>query len=184
MEDNEIIALFNNRSQSAVEEASKKFGGLCKKIASDILNSKEDCEECVNDTYMKLWDSIPPANPNILSAYIAKITRNLALTKYRENHRQKRGSGNTELVLEELENFLVSDKTVEQQAERTELVSAINDFLSQQPKDKRIIFVQRYWYCCSTAEIAERNGISKTNVTTLLSRMRTALKKYLEERGL
>lgn len=184
MEDNEIIDLFNSRSQSAVEEASKKFGGLCGKIISNILSSKEDCEECVNDTYMKLWDSIPPAKPNSLSAYIAKIARNSALSKYRENHRQKRGNDNVNLVLDELENLITSGSTVEQQAERAELLSAVNGFLSEQPKDRRIIFVQRYWYCYATAEIAERNGMSQTNITTILSRMRTALKKYLEERGL
>lgn len=184
MEDNEIIELFNRRSQNAIKAAAEKFGGICQRIALNILKNNQDAEECVNDTYMKLWDTIPPACPKALSAYAAKIARNTAISKYRKNHSEKRGSGNADLILDELEGLIVSPQSVEGQVERAELLAAINAFLSEQPKDKRIIFVRRYWYCESAAEIAEGTGLSRTNITTILSRQRTALKKYLEERGL
>lgn len=184
MEDREIIALFNSRSDNAVKAASEKFGRLCKKIIFNILNNKEDCEECENDTYMKLWNTIPPQQPQSLTAYIARIAKTTALNKYRDNHRQKRGGTEANLVFDELEEFTPSGLNVQRQAEGKEAVEAVNAFLEQLPKEKRIIFVRRYWFCHSVKDIAADFNLTETNTSVILNRTKAALKAYLQERGL
>lgn len=184
MEDFEIIELFNRRSESAVKAASEKFGSLCRKIIYSILKNKEDCEECENDTYMKLWDTIPPQQPMLLSAYIAKIAKNLAITKYRYSHRQKRGSGEIDLVFEELSDFAPSPHTPEKTAESRETVEAVNEFLRRLPEEKRVIFIRRYWCCSSVKDIAKDMNLTESNAFSILSRTKAALKEYLKERGL
>lgn len=184
MEDFEIIELFNRRSESAVKAASEKFGSLCRKIIYSILKNKEDCEECENDIYMKLWDTIPPQQPKLLSAYIARIAKNLAISKYRYSHRQKRGSGEIDLVFEELSDFAPSPHTPEKTAESRETVEAVNEFLRRLPEEKRIIFIRRYCCCSSVKDIAKDMNLTESNAFSILSRTKSALKDYLKERGL
>ncbi|MCM1488184.1 MAG: RNA polymerase sigma factor [Firmicutes bacterium] len=184
MEDKELIDLFNSRSEQAVQAAKDKFGCLCKKIILNIVKNMEDCEECENDTYLKLWNTIPPQQPQSLTAYISRIAKNTALSKYRSNHRQKRGSGEIDLVFEELEELTPSSRNIQAETEDRETVKAVNEFLEQLPKDRRIIFVRRYWFCHSVKDIAEDTELTGSNVSAILSRTKTALKDYLKERGL
>lgn len=184
MEDNEILELFYSRDEEAIRAVSDKFGGLCRSIARNILQNNEDAEECINDTYMKAWESIPPAKPKILSAYLAKIAKNVSLNRYKSDHREKRGGGAVDLVFEELEELeAFADGGVAETAERRELLSEINAFLKKLPVGKRVLFVRRYWYCDSIAELSGRYGISENNVSASLSRTRAELKKYLKKRG-
>lgn len=184
VEDNEILRLFNERDEEALRAVAEKFGRLCSSIARNILHNSEDVEECLNDTYLKAWESIPPAKPRVLSAYLAKIAKNISLNRYKSDHREKRGGGDTELVfdeLAELEPFAAD--SVENTAERRELLAEINRFLGRLPEVKRVIFVRRYWYCESISELARFFGMTENNVSAALSRTRAELKKYLKKRG-
>ena len=183
MEDREIIELFNCRSETAVKAASEKFGRLCRKIIFNILKNKEDCEECENDTYMKLWNTIPPQQPKRLTAYIARIAKNTALSKYRDQHREKRGGNEIDLVFDELSELTPSSHSTEALTENREAVQAVNEFLGQLPKEKRVIFVRRYWYCHSIKDIAESLNITPSNASAILSRTKSALKDFMKERG-
>lgn len=184
LNDNEILELFNSRDENAVRAVSEKFGGLCGSIARNILQNSEDAEECLNDTWLKAWESIPPAKPKILSAYLAKIAKNISLNRWKSERREKRGGGVVDLVfeeLEELEAFAGGD--VAETAERRELLEEINRFLSRLTADKRRIFVRRYWYCDGISELAASFGMTENNVSATLSRTRAELKKYLKKRG-
>lgn len=184
LEDNEILELFNSRDEDALRAVSEKFGGLCGSISRNILKNSEDVEECLNDTWLKAWESIPPAKPKILSAYLAKIAKNISLNRWKSNRREKRGGGAVDLVfeeLEELEAFAGGD--VAETAERRELLEEINRFLGKLSADKRKIFVRRYWYCDGIPELAAAFGMSENNVSATLSRTRAELKKYLKKRG-
>lgn len=184
LEDNEILELFNSRDEDALRAVSEKFGGLCGSISRNILHNSEDVEECLNDTWLKAWESIPPAKPKILSAYLAKIAKNISLNRWKSERREKRGGGAVDLVfeeLEELEAFAGGD--VAETAERRELLEEINRFLGRLPGDKRRIFVRRYWYCDGISELAAAFGMSENNVSATLSRTRAELKKYLKKRG-
>lgn len=184
MTDNEIVKLFWDRDESAVKTLSEKFGAFCKKIAYNILGDQRDAEECVNDTYLKIWSSIPPEKPNNLSAYLGRITRNLSLDIYRKRTAEKRKDGNMTVLLDELAECLPLYGTdVESEIDKKELTSAINAFLGELPKEKRMIFVYRYWYSASVSDIAAKTGKTSGNVSVILNRTRTDLKKHLEERG-
>lgn len=183
MEDSEIIELFNRRSETAVKAASEKFGGMCRKIIFGILKNKEDCEECENDIYMKLWSTIPPKQPKVLIAYIARIAKNAALSKYRDLHREKRGGSEIDLIFDELSDIVPTPYTTQESVENKETVRFVNEFLKQLPAEKRIIFVRRYWFCHSVKEIARDFNLTPSNVSAILSRTKTALKDYLKERG-
>lgn len=182
MEDNKIIELFFNRYERAIEETKQKYGNYCRSIAFDILKISEDVEECENDTYMKVWNSIPPTSPTSLKLYVATIARNLAIQKYRYYHADKRNQ-HMDCVLEELEYTVATLETVETEIAKKELVQAINHFLSQQSEESRIIFVRRYWKVESIKEICHEMKISKSKAETNLSRTRKKLKKYLEQEG-
>lgn len=182
MDDNEIIELFNRRDENAAAEAHKKYGALCGRVAQNILHNSWDAEECVNEALWKAWESIPPQQPANLSAFLVKIAKNIALNKYRAQHREKRGSGEAALVLEETEDLLICG-SIEEETERKEVIKAINGFLAKQPARKRIIFVRRCWFCDSVSRIAADYGISQGSVSAILSRMRESLKKYLRKRG-
>ena len=185
MNDSEIIELFNQRDEKAIEEAQKKYGALCAHVSKNILHNSWDAEECVNEALWKAWDSIPPQTPKYLSAFLVKIAKNIALNKYKAQHREKRGNGAISLVLEETEDLLRfgSLGSLEEEAERKEVIKAINAFLEKQSAKKRIIFVRRYWFCDSVSQIAADNGISEGSVSVMLHRMREKLKKYLQKRG-
>lgn len=184
MKDQLIIELFFERSEQAIKELSKKYGRLCRTVSYNILGNEEDVEECVNDTYLAAWDTIPPQRPNPLQAYICKIARNLSLKKYQSNSAQKRNHA-YDVVLEEVAGCLVSRENVEEEILVKELSLYLNEFLETLKKKERVIFVQRYWYCTSISEIAKKMNMSTNQVTVGLHRTREKLKKYLErkERG-
>ena len=183
MEDREIINLYWERNSNAIKETASKYGGYCKSIAKNILGNNEDAEECVNDTYLNTWNSIPPNRPNVLSTYLGKITRNLSFDRFRHRHADKRGGGEIELVLDELGECVSDTDSVEQEVEKKELVRAINSFLDTLSQEKCNIFLCRYWYALPVSEIATRFGMSEGNVSVTLTRIRIKLKNYLIERG-
>lgn len=181
MEDEEIIEMFFDRKEEAIKAASDKYGALCNTVSYNILRSTEDAKECVNDTMYKAWDTIPPNKPKILSAYLAKIARNIALDRYRFFRRKKRDAF-TEL-LEESEDIYISADTVEQQVDGKTLAETISAFLRKQTSQKRRMFLCRYWLCESTEDISVKFGVNKNAVYTALSRTRTDLKEYLKKEG-
>ena len=182
MEDDKIVQLYWDRDETAITATSDKYGAYCLFISRNILGNNEDAQECVNDTYLKAWNTIPPHRPAMLSTFLGKITRNLSFDRYKANRRDKRGGSQTELVLDEL-NEIISDKSSEAEFDRVELISAINGFLSELPQDKRKMFVCRYWYAYSIPEIAKRFGMTENNVSVSLNRTRQKLRNYLKERG-
>ena len=182
LEDDEIVALFYARSEQAVTELSKKYGALCKTIASHILNNDLDAEECVNDAFYAAWTSIPPQNPNPLKAYISRITRNLAIAKYHKNTAKKRNSI-YDVALEELAVCIPTRFDVETELAGKELAHSLENFLDTLDKESRVMFIRRYWYSDSISEIAERVSLSNNHVTVKLSRIRGKLRKYLEKEG-
>lgn len=179
MEDNQIIELYWSRSEKAIFETEKKYGKYCTCIANNILNDMEDSIECVNDTYLKTWNTIPPQKPDIFKLFLAKITRNLALNRYEMRNSKKRAR-NLELSLGELKEC-ITDNKIQQDIKYKELVQHINEFLRLLPKEKRKIFLERYWYMYSIKEISSKNNISESNVTTILQRIRKQLKSSLKE---
>ncbi len=182
MEDSKIIELFFERSESAIFELSKKYGSLCNKIAGNILNDFLDCEECVNSAFLGVWNSIPPQNPSPLVSYLARIVRNLAIKKYRQNHAAKRNNS-FDTTLNELENCFPDSNSVENEMDAKELSDFINEFLAKQNKENCVIFVLRYFYCFSVADIAKQVGLQPHNVSVKLSRTREKLKSYLFKKG-
>lgn len=183
MEDTEIINLYWERNDKAIQETALKYGGYCKAIAKNILGNHEDAEECVNDTYLHTWNSIPSHRPQVLATYLGKITRNLSLDRFRHRCADKRGGGEIELVLEELRECVSGGDSVVQEVEKHELVQTINGFLDALPQKKCTIFLWRYWYVVPVSEIAVRLGMSEGNVSVTLTRIRSKLKRYLKERG-
>lgn len=183
MDDAEIIRLYWERNEQALPATAEKYGNYCTSIARNILGSYEDAEECVNDAYFKAWNSIPPHKPDSLSAFLGKIVRNLSLNQYRYNTADKRGGGTAAVVLDEIAEFVSDTGSVEQEIDRRELVKAIDEFLNRLPTDKRRIFLCRYWYFDSIADIADRFGMTENNVSVTLNRLRTKLKNYLLERN-
>ena len=183
MEDEKILDLFFSRSELAIFETQRKYGKFCFLIANGILNCKEDAEECVNDTYVRAWESIPPHRPECLSAFLGRITRNLSLDRYRKMNAEKRGKSPVALPLEELEECL-PDASAQPRTDSILLQSAINSFLRTLPTEARIIFMQRYWYFCAVKEISVRLKISERKVKMSLLRTRNRLKKYLEKEGI
>lgn len=179
MEDEAIVALLWRRSPQAIEELDKKYGKLCRKLANNIVNSREDAEECVNDAYLGVWNAIPPARPHPLRAYLVKVVRNVAW-KVCERRQAAKRSGCT-VALEELEGCLTDGKTVEDEVEARELARLIEAFLDTLTAKERVIFMRRYGFLDSYGEIARRVGISEKNVSVRLARMRRKLRDYLGE---
>ena len=184
MKDNEIIELYWNRDEAAINATADTYGNYCYSIAYNILYNNEDAEECVNDTWMNAWKSIPPNRPNRLSTYLGKITRNLSLNRYKLLTTQKRGKGQVELALSELEKCVPSQTDLDQITDEMVLVSAIEAFLFAQPRTERNIFVGRYWYLYSIRDLAVAYHMSKSKVASMLHRMRTKLKLHLEKEGI
>lgn len=181
--DSEIIELFNSRDEKAISAASSKYGRYCSAVAMNILGNRQDAEECLNDALLKAWESIPPAKPDNLAGYLAKITKNISLNRYRSAHTEKRGSGGLDSVYEELSECVPDKNNIERNYEQKELIEAINAFLAKLPADKRDIFVLRYWYCMSVSEVAAKVGISENRTAVELFRTRKKLVKHLEKRG-
>lgn len=183
MDDNGIIQLYWDRNDYAIRATSEKYGHYCKKIAKNILNDEEDAEECVNDTYLNAWNSMPTRWPEHLATFLGKITRNLSFNKYKHDHTEKRGGGEIVLILDELAECVSDTDNVEQIIERQELIKAINTFVRGLPPKKKNIFTRRYWYADSISDIAKDYGILQGTVSKALERTRKQLKSYLTERG-
>lgn len=182
MEDKEIVELFTQRSQQAIEELDQKYGKLCFALAHNILNSTRDAEECVNDAYLGVWNAIPPAKPTSLPAYVGKIVRNLALTRWDHNQAAKRSSRYT-VAMEEVEGCLAGLEDVEHEIQTRELTRVLEEFLDTLSQRDRVIFVRRYWFADSYQDIAERVGLSGKNVSVRLTRLRQKLRRHFVERG-
>ena len=182
MEDTAIVALYWQRSEWAIPETEKKYARLCHGIAYRILTSREDAEECVNDTWLRAWNAMPDKRPATLPPFLGRITRNLALDRVEARSRRKRGGGETELALEELSDCIGSGG-VEQQIEFQELERAVNAFVAALPETERMVFVARYWYLCPLSEIAARFGFSLSKTKSLLFRLRGRLREHLREGG-
>ena len=168
MEDKKIIELYWDRDESAIVETQKKYGNYCYSIAKGILRQREDAEEVTNDTYAGAWNCIPPHRPEILRTFLGKITRHLSLKRIREKMAQKRGCGEAELVLEELEECIPSASRVEQTMEEKELAEILNSFLEKLPVTQRRVFVCRYWYFDSVEDIAKHFGFGQSKVKMML----------------
>jgi len=181
MDDKIIIDLYWERSEAAIDETSKKYSRYCYYISFNILQDNENAKECVNDTYLRAWNAIPPKRPENLATFLGKITRNLSLNKYKQRSAQKRGMGHVELVLSELEDCIISPKDVENTVSEILLTEAINSFLANVPRINRSIFVRRYWYMSAIRDIAEEYNISESKVKSMLFRMRKELKAKLEK---
>lgn len=183
MEDQQIIKLFWNRDENAIAETSKKYGSYCYSIAKNILQNKEDSDECVNDTYLNAWNALPPHKPNVLSAFLGKITRNLAFDRYSFNHAEKRGGGEVSIVLDEIAEIVSDSNDIERAVDNNELAHAINEFLSELPTDKRKMFVLRYWYSEKVSTVAKQFGITENACSVQLNRIRQKLRKHLNDGG-
>ncbi len=183
MDDKTIVDLFWHRDPQAIDVTAAKYGHYCKAIAGRILGSDEDADECVNDTYLHAWNAIPPHRPTVLSTFLGKITRRLSFDKIRRKTAEKRGGGEMHLILDELAECVSGDENVEESYTRKELVAEINAFLNTLPQEKCDVFLCRYWYALSVAEIAKRFGMSENSVYTQLCRTRSKLKTHLTERG-
>ncbi len=181
MDDEKIIDLFFDRSEQALRELDTKYGKLCHKISYNILNNREDAEECVNDAYLGIWNAIPPKRPDPLMTFLCKIVRNLSISRYHANTAKKRNS-TYDVALSELEDCLASPSTVESEFEAHELSSIIDSFLETLSQENRVIFMRRYWFSDTYEEIAKRVGLTEKNVSVRLTRIRKQLKDYLKER--
>ncbi len=183
VEDKQIIELFWSRDEQAISALDEKYGEFCRHIAFNILKSAEDCEECVNDTYLKVWNSIPPQMPEFLRAFLSRITRNLAFDRYKTKMREKRGGGESVIAINELENCISSSTDIQDEYLTKELGEAIGRFLRTLTERDRDIFVARYYFVSSVDEIAEKLGLSSKYVWNILSRTRRKLKIFLEKEG-
>ncbi len=183
MEDREIVALYFERNENAIEASEKKYGKYCFFIAHNILGNKEDSEECVNDTYIKAWNSIPPHRPEKLSTFLGKITKNLAFDILDKKSAKKRGSNTFSLVLEELHECIPSPSSAENEVDKLQLIENLNCFLKTLSVENRKIFLQRYWYMMPVKKIAKENDFTESKVKMSLMRTRENLRIFLEKEG-
>ena len=181
MNDERIIELFFERSEQAIKELDSKYGKIFHSLSFKILNNYQDAEECVNDSYLGTWDAIPPAKPNPLFAFVCKIVRNISLKRYEQNTATKRNSY-YDVAMEELEDCLASTTTIEEEFAERELTAVIESFLDSLSKENRVIFLRRYWFSDTYADIAKQVGLTENNVSVRLTRIRKELREYLLER--
>jgi len=184
MEDQRIIELFEQRKESAVSVAHSKYGNYCFKIAWNVLKDEEDVKECVNDTWMRVWDLIPPQKPLHLSSFLGKITRNLALDKYRKSNAAKRSFPYLCQPIEELEEIIPSQKCLDENINHQTLVFEINVFLSKLTQIDRVLFVRRYFFMDTTKELQQRFDLKESTIKVKLYRIRKSLKEHLIQEGL
>ena len=184
MEDAAIVELYWQRSEEAIPETERKYGGYCQRIAYNICADLEDAEECVNDTWLRAWNRMPSERPSVLSTFLGAITRNLALDRWRNAHRQKRGGGETDLALEELSDCVPAPGGVEREMEAKELARAIDAFVASLQPTERRLFLARYWFLTPVKELAERLHWSQSKTKTVLFRLRKRLLRQLKEEGL
>ena len=183
MEDSKILELYCSRSEDAIAQTDKKYGRYCYSIAYNILRDNGETEECVNESYFKTWNVIPPQFPENLATFIGKIVRHTAFDVFRSKMTQKRGGGEANLVLSELEEC-IGNNDVEDEIDRKETLKVITEFLDNTDVQKRRIFILRYWYVMPVKEIADKSGMSESSVKVTLHRLRDALKKELMKNGL
>ena len=181
IDDEKIIEMFFERSEQAIRELDIKYGKICHNLSYNIVNNRQDAEECVNDAYLGAWNAIPPVRPNPLLSYIVKIVRNISLKIYWRKEAAKR-SGHYTIALEEIEGCIADQKTVEDEIEARELARIIEEFLDTLTLENRVIFMRRYWFADSYKDIAEFIGLSEKNISVRLTRIREKMKQYLIER--
>ena len=181
IDDEKIIDLFFERSEQGIRELDIKYGKICHNLSYNIVNNRQDAEECVNDAYLGAWNAIPPVRPNPLLSYIVKIVRNISLKIYWRKEAAKR-SGHYTIALEEIEGCIADQKTVEDEIEARELARIIEEFLDTLTLENRVIFMRRYWFADSYKDIAEFMGLSEKNISVRLTRIREKMKQYLIER--
>lgn len=184
MDDNAILDLYWARSEKAISETAVKYGAYCYTIAYNILSSREDSEESVNDTYLAAWNTMPPRRPSLLSAFLGKMTRYISLDKWKQRARKKRGGGEVALCLEELAECISGSESLEDQLIHRETLDRVNLFLDGLPEMERKVFLCRYWYADPVADIARRFGFSQSKVTSMLHRTREKLNRHLAKEGL
>ena len=181
VKDDQIIALFFARSQQALTELDRKYGAVCSAVARNILKNPQDAEECVNDTYLGLWNAIPPHRPNPLLAFVCRVARNVSLNRYRHNHAQRRDESRN-LPLVELEGCLAAPSAEETWSAQA-LGQTLDCFLDTLDRKSRVMFLRRYWFSDSVSWIARQMGITENHVSVQLHRIRSRLKQYLEQEG-
>ncbi len=183
MDDKQIVDLYWERSETAISETSKKYGKYCRYIAFNILRNDENSEECVNDTYLRAWNSIPPNRPSALKTFLGKITRNLSLDRYEMLKADKRNNGQIPLVFEELQECLSASDNTENIIEEIAITDILNRFLASLSLEQRKVFMRRYWYLSPIKDIAAEYGMSESKVKMSLFRSRNELKSMLETEG-
>lgn len=181
MDDTKIIELFFQRDQQAIRELDAKYGKACHSLSFNIVNNRQDAEECVNDAYLGAWNAIPPAKPDPLLTYLCKMVRNISLNAYYKREAAKRSSRYT-VAMEEIETCIAAPDTVEAEIEARELARIIEGFLDMLTPEDRVIFLRRYWFADRCRDIAEKVGLTEKNISVRLTRIREKLRKYLIER--
>ncbi len=182
MEDHQIVDLYWARSENAIKESDKKYGRMLIGISLGLLGVFEDAEECVSDTYLAAWSRMPDERPAYLGAFLSKITRRISIDRYRAQNSKKRGGASS--ILDELSEAIPSGENIQSEYENSLLAGALNDFLLSIDEEKRYIFVRRYYYSDSTADIAKNIGSGEGKVKSILHRLRIALKNFLEKEGI
>lgn len=183
LKDTEILDLYWAREERAISESQNTYGNYCYSIAWRILHTREDSDECVNDTWLRAWNAIPPSRPNRLALFLGTITRNLSLDRWKERHAVKRGRGEMVVALDELAECVPDARGTEEAVEAAELERLLNRFLRTLPERECNVFLRRYWYVEEYAEIARRYGMKLNTVKTSLFRTRAKLREYLEGEG-
>jgi len=183
LDDARIVKLFWERSEDAISETDAKYGKLCRHVAANILADAQDTEECVNDAYLGVWNAIPPRKPDKFSAFICRVTRNLALKKYNAISAAKRNP-DAVISLSELEECISGHDSVESELENKRIENAISNFLWKQDPEKRVIFIRRYWYFDSIDSICKRFGFTQSKVTSMLYHTRQKMREHLESEGI
>lgn len=183
LEDNQIVALYLQRNESAIAETKRKYGNYCRKIAQNILQNEQDAEECENDTYMEAWNAIPPHKPTVFPAFLSTITRRLALDKWRKKRAAKRAGSEEDIPLYELEECIPAQKNIDDAISEKELAQAISAFLRSLPQTQKDIFLRRYFECEPLAAIAEKHGFRLSKTAMILKRTREKLMNHLKKEG-
>ena len=183
MEDCKILDLFFAREEMAIQATAQKYGNYCYAISANILHSREDAEECVNDTYLRAWDAIPPKRPTAFRVFLGKITRNLSLDKYKWKNRKKRAADETAQLFSELDECIPGGIGADAEYEAAQVEGVINASLHSMSKDARIVFIRRYFHAESISDIAARFSMGESKVKSMLFRARKKLKVDLEKEG-
>ena len=181
MDDDKIIALYFERNESALKQTAEKYGRYCYKIAHQVVNNEEDAKECVNDMYLDVWNSIPPHKPKKLAVFLATITRRIALDRFRRMTAEKRGGGEASLSLHELEDCIPFGKSIDEELENQRIAEIISAFLRRLPEIRANIFIRRYWYFDSVADIAKRYDFGESKTKMILKKTRDELLQYLKK---